>query len=233
MDKLKRGESCIYAIIPVYYFTLGTLLVLICQSFVCLFVCLDAPPGGLTRSVSYSCVHMQATKVNGVWICLLVVSINSICVACAQDVEEVVRMSLERYSADRIGKFDFALENSGGSVVLDKCSPTYPQSLSTVTLFGLPLWRTCVAGSAKLIIQVGIIVITLQFLLVNYLQISIYSPKSILAIAGLSMEHLVMLLLRLVSTRTLYMYLSRYVHEPIDGGGGAVVNCCKLFGLRN
>ena len=77
------------------------------------------------------------------------------CAACAQDVEEVVRLALDRYSADRVGKFDFALENSGGSVILDKCSPTFTQSLSTITLFGLPLWRTCVTGSAKLIIQVS------------------------------------------------------------------------------
>ncbi|XP_064405873.1 SUN domain-containing protein 1-like [Halichondria panicea] len=67
------------------------------------------------------------------------------------DVEEVIRMSLERYSADRIAKFDFALENSGGSVLLDKCSPTFPQSLSSVHLFGIPLWY--ISGTPKIIIQ--------------------------------------------------------------------------------
>ena len=79
------------------------------------------------------------------------------CATCAQDVEEVVRLALDRYSADRIEKFDFALENSGGSVILDKSSPSFPQSLSTVSVFGVPLWRTLnfVPGSAKLIIKVS------------------------------------------------------------------------------
>ena len=74
-------------------------------------------------------------------------------VLTVQDVEEVIRMSLERYSADRIAKFDFALENSGGSVLLDKCSPTFPQSLSSVHLFGIPLWY--ISGTPKIIIQVS------------------------------------------------------------------------------
>ena len=65
----------------------------------------------------------------------------------------MISTSLERYSADKIGKFDFALENSGGSVLLDKCSPTYSQSLASVTLFGIPLWR--VSGSPKIIIRVS------------------------------------------------------------------------------
>ena len=62
-------------------------------------------------------------------------------------------MSLERYSADRIAKFDFALENSGGNVLLDKCSPTFPQSLTSCTVFGIPLWY--IAGTPKIIIQVS------------------------------------------------------------------------------
>lgn len=65
----------------------------------------------------------------------------------------MIRLSLERYSADRIEKFDFALENSGGSVLLDKCSTTFPQSLSSCTLFGVPLWH--VSGTANIIIQVS------------------------------------------------------------------------------
>lgn len=70
-----------------------------------------------------------------------------------QDVEDIITTSLERYSADKIGKFDFALENAGGSVLMDKCSPTYSRSLARVSLFGIPLWH--VSGSPKLIIQVS------------------------------------------------------------------------------
>ena len=67
----------------------------------------------------------------------------------------MVRLALERYSADRIGKYDFALENSGGRVILDKCSPTFPP---TVLLFGIiPVSHLNWYGSRslKLIIQVS------------------------------------------------------------------------------
>lgn len=69
-----------------------------------------------------------------------------------QDVRQMIDLSLAKYSADRIGKFDFALENSGGSVILDMCSKTYTPSLATVSLFGFPLWH--VATTPKVIIQV-------------------------------------------------------------------------------
>ena len=64
----------------------------------------------------------------------------------------MIDLSLAKYSADKIGKFDFALENSGGSVVLDMCSNTYTPSLATVSLFGFVLWH--VATTPKVIIQV-------------------------------------------------------------------------------
>lgn len=64
----------------------------------------------------------------------------------------MIDLSLARYSADRIGKFDFALENSGGSVILDMCSDTYSPSLATVSLFGYSVWH--VATTPKVIIQV-------------------------------------------------------------------------------
>lgn len=64
----------------------------------------------------------------------------------------MIDLSLAKYSADKIGKFDFALENSGGSVILDKCSETYIPSLATVSLFGFPLWH--VTSTPKVIIQV-------------------------------------------------------------------------------
>lgn len=64
----------------------------------------------------------------------------------------MIDLTLAKYSADRVGKFDFALENSGGSVLLDMCSKTYTPSLATVSLFGFPLWH--VATTPKVIIQV-------------------------------------------------------------------------------
>ena len=69
-----------------------------------------------------------------------------------QDVLQMIDLSLAKYSADKIGIFDFALENSGGSVILDRCSKTYTPSLATVSLFGFALWH--VATSPKVIIQV-------------------------------------------------------------------------------
>ena len=70
-----------------------------------------------------------------------------------QDVRQMIDLSLAKYSADRIGKFDFALENSGGSVVIDKCSKTYTPSVATVSVFGYPLWH--VSSTPKIIIQVS------------------------------------------------------------------------------
>ena len=63
----------------------------------------------------------------------------------------MIAYSLRRYSADRIGKFDFALESSGGSLV--RSSSTFTHSVHSVSLFGvIPLWH--VMSSPKVIIQV-------------------------------------------------------------------------------
>ena len=75
------------------------------------------------------------------------------CLYVIQDVRQMIDLSLAKYSADRIGKFDFALENSGGSVIIDKCSKTYSPSVATVSVFGLPLWH--VSSTPKVIIQVS------------------------------------------------------------------------------
>lgn len=65
----------------------------------------------------------------------------------------MIALSLRKYSADRIGKFDFALESSGGSVMLKECSPTYSRTLTSVSLFGMiPLWSY--VSSPKVIIRV-------------------------------------------------------------------------------
>lgn len=73
---------------------------------------------------------------------------------CLQDVNELIQAALLRYSADRIAKFDFALENSGGSVIVNKCSKTYPPALATYSVMGIPLWS--IPSSPKAIIQVNL-----------------------------------------------------------------------------
>ena len=67
--------------------------------------------------------------------------------------KQLIELALDRYSADRIGKFDFALENSGGSVLPASCSKTYTPALGQVSLFGFSLWHF--SGSPKVIIQVS------------------------------------------------------------------------------
>jgi len=74
------------------------------------------------------------------------------CFLLKQEVKQLIHAALARYSADRIGKFDFALENVGGVVLSDKCSKTFSPSLATVSLFGFPLWH--VTSSPRAIIQV-------------------------------------------------------------------------------
>ena len=64
---------------------------------------------------------------------------------------ELIRAGLHRYSADRIAKFDFALENSGG--VVESASDAYPPALETFRVFGVPIWS--VPSSPKTIIQVS------------------------------------------------------------------------------
>ena len=66
--------------------------------------------------------------------------------------EQLIQAALAKYSADRIGKFDFALENVGGVVVQDKCSETFSPSLARVSLFGFGLFH--VTSSPRAIIQV-------------------------------------------------------------------------------
>lgn len=68
-----------------------------------------------------------------------------------KEVEQLIDDTLAIYSADRIAKFDFALEDAGGSVVTNQCSKTYTPTLATVSLFGIPLWH--VSTSPKAIIQ--------------------------------------------------------------------------------
>ncbi|XP_042325172.1 SUN domain-containing protein 2 [Sceloporus undulatus] len=57
-----------------------------------------------------------------------------------EEVHHIVKQALKRYSEDRIGMFDYALESAGASVISTRCSETYETKTALLSLFGIPLW---------------------------------------------------------------------------------------------
>ncbi|XP_072506709.1 SUN domain-containing protein 2-like [Notamacropus eugenii] len=57
-----------------------------------------------------------------------------------EDVHQIVNEALKRYSEDRIGLVDYALESSGASIISSRCSETYDTKMALLSLFGIPLW---------------------------------------------------------------------------------------------
>ncbi|XP_068160892.1 SUN domain-containing protein 2-like isoform X2 [Antennarius striatus] len=57
-----------------------------------------------------------------------------------EEVALQVRDALRRFSEDRTGRPDYALESAGGSVLTERCSPSYPSRAALLSLFGVPLW---------------------------------------------------------------------------------------------
>ncbi|XP_072512264.1 SUN domain-containing protein 2-like [Notamacropus eugenii] len=57
-----------------------------------------------------------------------------------EDVHQIVNEALKRYSEDRIGLVDYALESSGASIISTRCSETYDTKTALLSLFGIPLW---------------------------------------------------------------------------------------------
>lgn len=57
-----------------------------------------------------------------------------------EQVHRIVNQALKRYSEDRIGMVDYALESGGASVVSTRCSETYETKTALLSLFGIPLW---------------------------------------------------------------------------------------------
>ncbi|XP_027630329.1 SUN domain-containing protein 2 isoform X1 [Tupaia chinensis] len=55
-------------------------------------------------------------------------------------VHRIVKQALQRYSEDRIGMVDYALESGGASVISTRCSETYETKTALLSLFGIPLW---------------------------------------------------------------------------------------------
>ncbi|XP_004447914.1 SUN domain-containing protein 2 [Dasypus novemcinctus] len=57
-----------------------------------------------------------------------------------EQVHQIVHQALKRYSEDRIGMVDYALESGGASVISTRCSETYETKTALLSLFGIPLW---------------------------------------------------------------------------------------------
>uniref|UniRef100_A0A8I5R991 Sad1 and UNC84 domain containing 2 n=1 Tax=Papio anubis TaxID=9555 RepID=A0A8I5R991_PAPAN len=57
-----------------------------------------------------------------------------------EQVHRIVKQALQRYSEDRIGLADYALESGGASVISTRCSETYETKTALLSLFGIPLW---------------------------------------------------------------------------------------------
>ncbi|XP_069509062.1 SUN domain-containing protein 2 isoform X2 [Ambystoma mexicanum] len=68
-----------------------------------------------------------------------------------EQVHEIVNRALSRFSEDRIGLVDYALESSGASVLSTRCSETYETKTALLSLFGVPLWYQ--SQSPRVILQ--------------------------------------------------------------------------------
>ncbi|NXP11127.1 SUN2 protein, partial [Thinocorus orbignyianus] len=56
-----------------------------------------------------------------------------------EQVHLIVDQALKRYSEDRVGMVDYALESAGASVMSTRCSETH-RTWKALSLFGIPLW---------------------------------------------------------------------------------------------
>ncbi|XP_075891249.1 uncharacterized protein LOC142894027 isoform X2 [Nelusetta ayraudi] len=57
-----------------------------------------------------------------------------------EDVHVMVEDALRRFSQDRTGLPDYALESGGGSIISTRCSETFETKAALLSLFGVPLW---------------------------------------------------------------------------------------------
>ncbi|XP_038125629.1 SUN domain-containing protein 1-like [Cyprinodon tularosa] len=57
-----------------------------------------------------------------------------------EEVQEMLAEALRRFSQDRTGMADYALESGGGSILSTRCSETYETKAALLSLFGVPLW---------------------------------------------------------------------------------------------
>ncbi|OCT85483.1 SUN domain-containing protein 2 isoform X2 [Xenopus laevis] len=68
-----------------------------------------------------------------------------------EEVHDIVNRAIQRYSEDRIGLVDYALESSGASVINTRCSETFETKTALLSLFGVPLWYQ--SQSPRVILQ--------------------------------------------------------------------------------
>ncbi|NWU65163.1 SUN2 protein, partial [Pterocles burchelli] len=68
-----------------------------------------------------------------------------------EQVHLIVGQALKRYSEDRVGMADYALESAGASVINTRCSETYGTRTAVLSLFGIPLWYQ--SQSPRVILQ--------------------------------------------------------------------------------
>ncbi|XP_028346452.2 SUN domain-containing protein 2-like [Physeter macrocephalus] len=77
--------------------------------------------------------------------------VDETCLPLAHQVHRIVKQALKRYSEDRIGMVDYALESGGASVISTRCSETYETKTALLSLFGIPLWYQ--SQSPRVILQ--------------------------------------------------------------------------------
>ncbi|KAL4239314.1 Secreted beta-glucosidase sun1 [Mactra antiquata] len=66
-------------------------------------------------------------------------------------VRRMIEEALLKYSSDKTGIADYALESAGGVVVSTRCSESYYRKTALVSVFGVPLWYT--SNSPRTVIQ--------------------------------------------------------------------------------
>lgn len=57
-----------------------------------------------------------------------------------EQVQTLVDHALRIYDADKTGRFDYALESIGGSVLTTRCTETYDAVNAVYSIFGIPIW---------------------------------------------------------------------------------------------
>jgi len=80
--------------------------------------------------------------------------VNELNVISKEDVAGMIREQLRLYDADKTGRFDFALESAGGSVISTRCTRAYMPRTALYSVFGVPLWYT--SNSPRIVIQPGL-----------------------------------------------------------------------------
>ncbi|NXH21863.1 SUN2 protein, partial [Bucco capensis] len=68
-----------------------------------------------------------------------------------ETVHLIVGQALKRYSEDRVGMVDYALESAGASIISIRCSETYERRTALLSMFGIPLWYQ--SQSPRVILQ--------------------------------------------------------------------------------